>query len=630
MDLEDNDPLIDSLLEEVLAGRTPPDLTTRILQAIAARRYGEDAPEPPPVLTGVQKVFEPAPINATVQRATVQPHAKHNGRQRTSESWYTALALGVAAVVVGLGVTVGLVALLRSGAPQVVRNEGNGKAPQLNIAPAPKEIATQTPRPAPEIDRAPAPEPPVPATPVIAQRAPEPTPALPPEPKTAPTPPSSESSIATVPAPRKERNLTPSADAQVVSFVNAELSRTWKDAGVKPTPAATDAEWCQRLFLRVLGRAPTSDEQKALAADNTKTRREKLVERLLTQSSYFEEFANHWSVVLTNIFIGRNGGRSGPASREELEKYFAAALRARKSYDRVAEELLTATGESREGSEAYNPAVNFLLDGFDSNATAPTARVARVLLGHQLQCAQCHDHPTQGWTQDQFWALDACFRQLGPDRQNGVVRLVTLESRPDGSQVIYETPDGLMKSVSPRFIDGTAISTLGDPRRELARLVIDSDDFAKAAVNRIWAQLFDYGFTRPVDDLGPHTPPTAPAVLDRLATEFAAHDFDLKRLVRWAVLSEPFSRSSKLADLASKDMPEEGEAALFSRFYARPAQAPQVAIALMEAGRIRAAASTRSEVESARIAWLANQTPAGKGGKKSGPSRELVSASAWR
>jgi hypothetical protein len=620
MDFEPDDPLLDSLLDEVLAGRTPPDLTSRILQAYAARQYGDKAPEPPPVLAGVPlaavpKVYEPVAIDAQVQS-----HARPTGRKRQSESWSTALTIGLAAAVIGMGVIVGLMALLKSGGPQVARNE---KAPLVSPAPAQRDIVTQPLKPEP-IDRARSLEAPAPVTPQVVQQAPvEPAPVLPPEPKVAPQQSATESAIAAAPIPRKDRNLTPSPDAQIVSFVNAELSRVWKDSGVKPTPSATDAEWCQRLFVRVLGRAPTADEQKSLAADSTKTRREKLVERLLTQPSYVEELANHWSMVLTSVFLGRSGGRSGPASREELEKYFAAALRARNSYDHIAEELLTATGSPREGSEAYNPAVNFLLDGLDANATVPTARVARVMLGHQLQCAQCHSHPTQQWSQEQFWALDACFRQLKVDRQGGAVKLVTAAPRGvGGNYATYETPDGLMKSVSPRFIDGTEISVGegSDPRRDLARLVVDSDDFAKAAVNRIWAHLFDYGFTRPVDDLGPHASPTAPAVLDRLATEFVAHDFDLKQVIRWAVLSEPFTRSSKLADLASKDMPEEGEAALFSRFYARPSRAAGVFNGLVEANRIRSMASSRSDVEQARIAWLANQAPASKGGKNAAPA----------
>src|SRR5205807_5209609 len=138
-----------------------------------------------------------------------------------------------------------------------------------------------------------------------------------------------------------------------------------------------------------------------------------------------------------------------------------------------------------------------------------------------------------------------------------------------------------------------------DPRQELARLIVESNDFAKAAVNRLWAQLFDYGFTRPVDDLGPQSAAVAPAVLDRLATEFAAHDFDVKRLLRWAVLSDAFRRSAQVTDLASKDMPEEGERALFSRFYNRPSRAPAVMGALVEAGRIRTKGGSRGEVEKA-------------------------------
>ncbi len=627
MDFEPDDPLLDSLLDEVLAGRAPPDLTARILQAYAARQYGEESPEPPPVLTGVQRVFEPAPVKPLVQ-ANIQPPARHTGHQQRYESW--ALPVGIAAAVIGLGVTVGLVAFLRSGTPQVASDlkKRDDKQSQPTVAPAPRAIATRQ-EPKPEIDRVPAPELPQSVAPqpvppqIVQQLLPESAPALPPEPKVTPPQPVTESAIATTSIPRKQRNLNPSPDTQIVSFVNAELARVWKDAGVKPTPAATDAEWCQRLFVRLLGRAPSADEQKALAADNARNRREKLVDRLLTESNYVGEFARHWSAVLTNVFLGRSGGRSGPASREELEKYFAAALTAGKSYDRVAEELLTATGSPREGSESYNPAVNFLLDGLDSTAAVPTARVARVLLGHQLQCAQCHNHPMHDWTQEQFWALDACFRGLRIDRQDGRVQLVADGARGLERNVTYETPDGLMKSASPRFLDGTEIPAAdGDPRRDLAHLIVDSDDFAKAVVNRIWAQLFDYGFTRPVDDLGPHASPVAPVLLDRLAAEFAAHDFDLKRLIHWAVLSEPFSRSSKLADLASRDMPEEGEPALFSRFYARPAQAPAALGALVQAGRIRTNASSRSEVESARIAWLANQAPQAKGNKKAPPMSE--------
>src|SRR5207253_10630873 len=97
---------------------------------------------------------------------------------------------------------------------------------------------------------------------------------------------------------------------------------------------------------------------------------------------------------------------------------------------------------------------------------------------------------------------------------------------------------------------------------------------------------------------------SAPAVLDRLATEFAAHDYDLKRVIRWTVLSDPFNRSSTLTDLASKDMPEEGEPALFSRYYARPPRAVEAFNSLAQAARIRRTAASDTDVEKARIDWL--------------------------
>src|SRR6185312_8502613 len=141
-------------------------------------------------------------------------------------------------------------------------------------------------------------------------------------------------------------------------------------------------------------------------------RRARLVERLLTQSSYANEYARHWSAVWAKVLIGNAAvGTNSLASREDLEKYLHAALIANKPFNQIVEELLTATGTPRPGADDYNPAVNFLLAGIDADAVVPTSRVSRVLLGHRLQCAQCHTHPSENWSQEQFWALNSFFRQ---------------------------------------------------------------------------------------------------------------------------------------------------------------------------------------------------------------------------
>jgi hypothetical protein len=373
----------------------------------------------------------------------------------------------------------------------------------------------------------------------------------------------------------------------------------------------------------LLGRLPTPEEQQAFAADSKQPGgRERLVARLLEDSVYADEYAEHWAAQWLNVLLGRGGGAL--VSRDDFAAYLRESLRKNKPYDHLAFELLTASGSGQAGSDDYNPAVNFLLAAYDSSAIRTTGRISRLLLGHQLQCAECHAHPTNGSSQEQFWSLNAFFRQMKVEQQDGLARLINVDfagqrrGSHDG-EVYYETPDGLMKTAFPRFLDGTMIPPGGDlatvnRRRELARLVVQSDDLPRAAVNRLWAQVFGYGFIRPVDDLGPKASPSQPAVFERLTSEFVAHDYDLKRLLRWTVLSEAFARSANFTDLATKDMPEEGEPALFSRNYRRPPAAAGVVRSLAQAASIRRGAPSDSDVKKARVDWLAQFNRAPKTG----------------
>jgi uncharacterized protein DUF1549/uncharacterized protein DUF1553 len=609
MTADHDEPILDACLDEVLGGRTPPDLTSRILRSWASREEIA-APEPPPILTGL-----PQSLVDTAANPVVALRGDASGRYRERKRISNRLAVAIAIGFVGLSLSLAIAAVFSSGRYQIARGRaepGTKASPSIVSG----DITVDVPPP----EGTPRPEAPQLALNVS-------PPASPPNPdsRTSSQPASDQSSkeptASQVPAPSpapifpERRYLLASPDSQIVSFINAEMARTWLESGVRPAPPITDSEWCQRLFARVLGRTATAEELKSFVDDKATDRREKLVERLLTGSEYTEAFARNWSAVWTNVLIGRNGGQAGSmASRQELESYFRSALTANRPFDQIAHDLLTATGSSQPGSDDYNPAVNFLLDGMDASAMVATARVGRVLLGHQLQCAQCHTHPTQGWSQEQYWALNTFFRQMKTERRGNVSRLVNVDFKGQGpgsdGEVFYETPDGLVKAVFPRFIDGTEIPTSGqlaavDRRRELARLIVQSDDLPKALVNRVWAHFFDYGFTRPVDDFGPSTSPSRPPALDRLATEFAAHNFNLKSLIRWTVMSDPFGRSSKITDLASKDMPEEGELALFSRYYARPKQAGDAFNTLVQAARIRKTAGSDTEREKARVDWLA-------------------------
>jgi hypothetical protein len=636
---ESDDPLLDACLDEVLGGHAPPDLTPRIMRAWAAHGPAPEAgkawealaiaPEPPPILVGLQERLNGCEIRPAVE---LRREALVVQRRKNQTKWIT-IALSVGIVAVGLAI--GIIPLVKSQrSPLTKKLDGNGpksiaSAPSLPVLNPAPPTPTGPPLVAPSI---------VSAGPELARRE-LPTDSVAPMPTTNDS--SAQSKLVDAANPPaaasksvEKRYLRPSPDAEIVSFVNSELTRNWQAAGVKPAPPVTDSEWCQRLFIRLLGRAATPEELKTFVDDKNAQRRNKLVEQLLTGSKYADEFAQHWSAALCSMLLGRANGPNGSlASREELEKYLREALIADKPYSQIVLELLTATGSAKPGASDYNPAVNFLLDGLNSTATVATSRVARVFLGRQLQCAQCHEQPSQGSSQEQFWALNSFFRQMRMDRSDGGARLVNVDFSgqgrgSSGGEVFYETPDGLLKTAFPRFIDGTEIPVSGElakvnRRHELARLVVQSDELPKAFVNRMWAHFFDYGFMVPVDGLRPNSSPSAPALFERLAAEFAAHDYDLKSLIRWTVLSDPFTRSSKLADLTSEDMPEEGGAALFSRYYARPAKSAAVFNSLVQAVRIRKTTAGGKEREQARIDWLAQ---ANRSATKLGSSEPASSA----
>jgi hypothetical protein len=612
MSTDHDDPLLDACLDEVLAGRTPPDLTARIMRVASARRPVDPSvlpPELPGPAAGrfADDVVPPPIVAASNGRPLVDvaPPRPLAAKKHQPAQWQSFL---VAASVLGIAALVGL-AWYASRQPQVANNAGKAKAPEAPVAQN-EQPKDETPRtkhvtPGPAIVKD------IPSPPTKTIDLPPPQIAASDKPPALPVDPPAAQPVYS----------EPTSDAEVISFVNAELARAWTENSVTPAAPATDAEWCRRLFVRVLGRIPDHEKElRPFVADRAKDKREKLVEKLLSDDLYVEEYARHWATIWSNVLVGRTGGRGqSPASREGLEHYLRQSLARNKPYDKIVQDLLTATGSGKPGTDDYNGAANFLLASMNQDATLATARVSRIFLGHQLQCAQCHNHPTQDWSQQQFWALNSFFRQLHVEKSGDAVKLVNVDFGGQGrgsteGEVFYETPTGLLKTAFPAFLDGTAPPPSGrlsdvDRRAELSKFVVASPQLPRALVNRLWAHFLGYGFTRPVDDMGPAAVgpvggASHPELLDRLAGEFAAHRYDLKSVIRWVALSDAFGRSSKLGSVASKDMPEAGEMALFSRYYTRQFGAEEAYNSLVQAARIRKTAANEADVEKARVDWL--------------------------
>jgi hypothetical protein len=374
------------------------------------------------------------------------------------------------------------------------------------------------------------------------------------------------------------------------------MESAWADAKIRPSPVEDELKWCRRVYLDLIGRIPTFDEFAAFSKDKSPDKRLSLVNRLLNDDQYTEEYASHWSTIWTNVLIGRNGGMEERSliNRAGMQKYLRDSFAQNKPYNNMVYELVTATGSTKPGSEGFNGATNFLaMKVNEENGVQATAAVSKIFLGLQVQCTQCHNHPFNQWKQQKFWEFNAFFRQSRALRRfvRGTddidhVEMVNQDytgegAHPDKAEIYFQLRNGVTKVAYPVFIDGTAIGKSGylaevNRREELGKLMMESDFLDKAIVNRIWAHFLGYGFTKPIDDLGPHNPVSHIELFESLSKDFRDHSYDLKQLMLWITLSKPYQLSSRIGKENDSDDPSVGELPKFSHFYTRQMTAEQL------------------------------------------------------
>ncbi|MCP4189342.1 MAG: DUF1549 domain-containing protein [Planctomycetaceae bacterium] len=408
-------------------------------------------------------------------------------------------------------------------------------------------------------------------------------------------------------------------------MINRQIEQSWIDNEVTPSSVATDGEYCRRLFLDLIGRIPSTSELENYLADRKPGKQRRLVEQLLYDDAYRVEYTRHWSTVWNNTLIGRSGGneRNSPINREGMLKYLRDSFAHNKPYDRMVKELVSATGTNTPGADSFNGAVNFLAGKLEEGAAQATAQTSKIFLGLQVQCTQCHNHPFNDWKQKQYWQMNAFFRQTRTLRryQAGTrdVRFVELtdedfpgEDRPiepETARVYYELRNGRLEAALPTFVDGTSINPsgyLGDVNRreKLSQLILRSEYMPRAMVNRTWAHFLGYGFTKPIDDMGPHNPAVNSELLQYLADEFSKNSYDIKQLVTWIVLSQPYGLSSKTTTNNREDDPQLGNPPQFSHFYVRQMTAEQLYESLLLASSAAKAQGNYQKQQKAKNDWL--------------------------
>lgn len=374
------------------------------------------------------------------------------------------------------------------------------------------------------------------------------------------------------------------------NFIDELAYAQFQRLGLLPSQLCSDAEFLRRAKLDAIGRLPTPDEVREFLADNAPDKRERLIARILEDPAYADYWANKWADLLRP-----NPDRVGVKSVFVLDQWLRGSFRANKPYDQFVREILLAEGSNhRDG-----PAVVYR-----DRREPPelTTMFSQLFLGTRMECAKCHHHPNEKWSQDDFYQFAAFF---GPVRQKGAGLSPPISA---GRETFYFAPGrGEVKHpvtravMSPRPPDGKAleIPEQVDPRRVLADWLMSPDNpfFARAAANRVWANFFGRGLVEPVDDFRISNPCTNPALLDALARDFAKHKYDLKHLMRTIMQSRLYQVSStpnasNLADTKN-----------FSRAYRRRLPAEVLLDAVDEATGVPSSFEAMPAMSRAVQAW---------------------------
>lgn len=336
------------------------------------------------------------------------------------------------------------------------------------------------------------------------------------------------------------------------NFIDGHVWAKLKQLNVTPSELAADAQFHRRAYLDVIGRLPTPDETRAFLASTDAKKREKLIDALLARPEYADFWANKWTDLLRP-----NPYHVGMKATYNLDQWIRKSFRENKPYDRFVREIITASGSTWTNGATV----------FYRNRREPaelTTMVSQLFLGVRLDCAKCHHHPFEVWSQDDFYSFAAFFGRIG---RGGVgisapisggeetVFLGSGSGKRGGGSVKHPLTG---KEMTPTPLSGQPleIDERRDPREVLADWVTAPANpyFARVIVNRVWADLMGRGIVDPVDDLRATNPPSNPELLEALAVEFRKNKCDLKKLIRAICLSHAYQLSTTPNDRNAADL----------------------------------------------------------------------------
>ena len=398
--------------------------------------------------------------------------------------------------------------------------------------------------------------------------------------------------------------------------IDSALREAWQKQGLTPAPKSDDATFLRRAYVDIVGTIPTPEVTSAFVANKEPDKRKKLVDTLLASPSYAEHWMNYWDDTL----MGREV--KGPlVDRVAFRYWLRARFEANAPWDRIVRDLVAATGQNSIGGakvrlpqamamtvpmgttvprkgdddaadlEQINGAVNWTLR-FESAPQDLAGNASRIFLGVQIQCAQCHDHKTEKWKQDDYRRFSSAFLHMRVDpidrgKAMGNMRRVELEDLGRVAPRFAKNPAlASIANAKATALDGTDLEKGPNTRKALAAWMTARENpwFAKAFVNRMWGHFLGRGFYDPVDDMRAINEPTMVELLDRIAADFVAHDYDITYLTRTICATEAYQVA---ASASAKTDPENK---LWTRFHLVPLGPEELLNALLRATDLESAA----------------------------------------
>jgi hypothetical protein len=358
------------------------------------------------------------------------------------------------------------------------------------------------------------------------------------------------------------------------TVVDKYTAKKWKELGLVPSELCTDEQFIRRAFLDITGTLPTPKQVLDFAADADAAKRDKLVDRLLDSPEYAFYFANKWADILR---VKRRQQQDRAQGTFAFHEWIRQRIADDTPYGDFVRGVLAASGDERKNpptvwyKEIEKPE-NFVDD------------VSQVFLGQRLACANCHHHPYEKWSQDDYWGLAAFFSRVGiknvvvpgfdPNRGQMQVQIVFTKS----TGAVNNKRTGKAADAKPLDADPLALSAGDDPRQMLVDWMMNPKNpfFAKAVANRYWAHFFGRGIVDPLDDMRITNPPSNPELLDALAKNLVDNKYSLKALIRTICKSRTYQLSSTPNEFNKSDKQA------YARYYPKRLQAEVLLDALCQ------------------------------------------------